>query len=631
MKSPVVLLSSLFDDVERLEPGVKGLDRDLFTIESRFKHEGDGFLAITLSSLCDAIDYGLASGRFTCPTSFSRKRGEATPKFLSGLLCKVFDPKTGQLLNMPSINAVKHLREILRMFKKLTSSPKSEAKLHSQAVRGFIETDNDIANNSFDSSKVNLFRDVSKMMLGSLHTIDYQNIPCKHGPGGVAERASTNRKWSVLRDSCFRNSYLSSKYGLDISTSDSGEVSDSHDIGTLSFDEMLYVSDLANGLVPQLSMSGCAKLLSVPKSAIARRTITMEPTLNMFIQQGLNTVLRDSITKCRILRNCLALTDQSKNQNLAMIGSRTGELSTIDLSSASDLLDLNLVKLFFATKQQFLTAALDCRSSHCDTGLFGVIELRKFAGMGNALTFPVQSIIFATLAICGVLCTEGLRPSYGNVMRAARRVRVYGDDIIIETKHVARVFEWLASFGLKVNQKKSFTEGFFRESCGVDAFRGNDVTPIYVRHWSLKSSGKSDLVASLVSTSNQLWFKGLYKVSETCKQMVEDLVGPLPLVSRFSQGLGWHSRVDTSVSHKWDEKLQRLVFRGLVVQSQRRPDPLDGYAALSKCLHQLEQRKPNQIPSSIDGKHLQSSVKRFHVRLRKRWLPTLVGTNPSYS
>jgi len=95
MKRPIALLSSLLEDFQRLEPGVMHLDRDLKTIEARFEHEGYGFLTVTLPSLCDALDQGLVQGRLACPSSFKKMKGGALPRFLSGLLCHVFDPKTG--------------------------------------------------------------------------------------------------------------------------------------------------------------------------------------------------------------------------------------------------------------------------------------------------------------------------------------------------------------------------------------------------------------------------------------------------------------------------------------------------------------------------------------------------------
>jgi hypothetical protein len=625
MKSPVVLFSSLFDGVERLVPGVKGLDRDFITIKSRFEHEGYGFISITLPSLCDAVDYGLAHGRFTCPTSFSKVRGGSIPKFLSGLICNVFDPITGLLLDSPHASYVKHLREILRLFKKITLTQKREALLHSDAVKGFISTDDSITMNSFPGDMLHYLRTVSAYVLPSLLELREDLLKPKHGPGGVAEGLSSNQKWVELHRELEKDPYVALKYGLDIISRNRDSGSNQPVGEQLSFENVLLYSDYLNGLSTQPTSSRCAKLLSVPKSSSARRTITAEPMLYQFLQQGLNLALRDSISKCSILRRCLTLSDQSKNQKLALLGSLSGKYATIDLSSASDLLSLDLVQEVFATKAHFLKCAVESRSELCDTKLSGIITMQKFAGMGNALTFPVQSVVFALLAICGLLCSEGKDPSYVNVKRAASRVRVYGDDIIVPTSAVCQVYTWLASFGLKVNQKKSFTTGYFRESCGVDAYKGVNVTPVYVRHWPSSPSGDPVTVASLVSASNQFWMLGLYETAKLLEDMVESLVGSLPCVSSKSQSLGWHSRVDTNISPcRWDGKLQRLVFRGLVVTTQMRSDPLDDYAALYKSLMTMESRHNGEIPD-VDKLHLQRSVKRFHTRLRPRWLPAQAG------
>lgn len=628
MKSPVVLLSNLFDDVDRWEPGLKGLDRDIITIESRFKHEGFGFLSLTLPILGNAIDYGLATGRFTCPTNFQKVRGGSIPKFLSGLICNVFDPITGLLLDKPHEHIVKCLREILFLFKKISLSQKREDILHAEAVDGFISTDDSILRNLFHEDKVIMLSRVSSYVLPSLIGKRVDLLKVKHGPGGVSEGYRTNQKWDALCKDLEKDPYFAVKYGLDVVSRNRNHRSNQPESNQLSFDSWLRYADYTNGLASRQPFSGCAKLISVPKSSVARRTITAEPMLYQFIQQGWNVALRDSIEKCSVLRQCLSLTDQSKNQKLAMLGSLNGKYATIDLSSASDLLSLDLVKLVFASKPDFLSSAIECRSAQCRIDKVNVIEMQKFAGMGNALTFPVQSIVFALLAICGILCTEGKMPSYVNVKRAAKRVRVYGDDIIIRSEHVSQVYEWLASFGLKVNQKKSFTTGNFRESCGVDAYKGVDVTPVYVRHWPLDTAGSPELISSLVSTSNQLWLKGLHSASKALETIVESLVGTLPVVSRASSALGWHSRVDTNIAPcRWDGKLQRLVFRGLVVVPQMRADPLDGYAALMKSLHKLESRShASVLDAPVEDKlSLQRSVRRFHTRIRPRWLPAQAG------
>lgn len=610
MKSPVELLSSLFRDAERLEPGVKGLDRDLLTIKVRFENEGYGFITIALPTLCDALDRGLADGKYTCPYGFSKKG--ALPKLLSGLLCAVFDIKTGLILDNPSIHSVKLYREITRAFKKLIYSDSREEILHKKVMSEFMDCDNaipdDISSPVFDY----YLNPVSRMILSDLNSYDPRELQAKHGPGSVAEGHSPNQKWQgVLSDMVKHDSYASS-FGFDTFIFES--FNDQQNCSSLLIEDEGELHD---------APAGIAKLISVPKSSVARRTISMEPVLKQFIQQGLNTRLRDSISRCRILRGCLALSSQTRNQIACLEGSRTGKISTIDLSAASDRLSLSLVEKIFASKALFREDLLRSRSSFIEIESIRY-KLRKYAGMGNATTFPVQSIAFALLAICAILSKDGKRPTFGNAVRASRLLRVYGDDITIPSEYVASLDTWLTYYGLKINHNKSFSTGFFRESCGVDAFHGQEVTPLYVKSLPGLLQSKSDLVPHLVALSNSYWDRALYDTSTTIRSMVEGIVGPLPLGSKKCGGLVWHSRVDTSALQKWDEKLQRFVFRTLTVKGTRADDRLNGRAALFKSLCNLELR-PIGTDGVFDKRNLESSPKRFRNRLRWRWLPTQVG------
>lgn len=622
MKSPVALLSSFFDDVKRLEPGVEGLNRDLLTVKVRFEHEGYGFLSVALSALCDALDTGLACGRFACIPHFKPVRNGTIPEFLQGMFCKVFDPKTGALLENASVHVIKLLRELLRLFKKVVMSPKRLAKLEAEARYSFIETDNSITELS-PSYRLSYLDAVSRLVLKNLDRFNSEDLIMKHGPGTVAERVKPNQKWQALLEALSNRSFLSTKFGLD-SMAFKGQCINYYDASSSSsFDELLYESDQINGLVPQHFLGDKAELLVVPKTCTALRTITREPVLNMFIQQGLNTHLRSEILKCSVLSRCLALTNQSINQKLAIEGSIHDNYATIDLSSASDLLSLSLVKRVFASKPRFLTAALDCRSSHCNTISHGVIELRKFAGMGNALTFPIQSIVFSLIVISSILHAKGKRPSFGNVKRVASCIQVYGDDIIVPTEYSRQACDWLTSFGMRVNTKKSFLNGNFKESCGVDAWKGYDVTPIYLRHVPVISAKDPEQIASLTSTQNQLWLRGLWSSSMCLVKHIEEFI-TLPRVSKATSALGQHNYVDTNVAHKWDGKLQRLVFRAYEVSSITQSDPIDGYAALFASLNKLENRD-GQISIVQDSKDwLKRSIPRFRLKLRRRWKPTIV-------
>lgn len=602
MKSPIVLLTHLFTDVKRLVPHVKGLDRDIITIEARFEHEGYSFLSVAFSSLCDALDEGLTKGRFTCPTGFKRIKSGALPRIFSGLLCDVFDAITGHLKQDPDLGSIKCLREILRMFKKASSGSTRDDILHEIAVTNFFETEGSVLR-VIPDTRGHFLKDVCRFILPDLQNVDLRDIVCKHGPGATQERVVNNQKWAFTLQAF--NELDSERFGYDCLFS------------SLRTEEGGY--DLPDVPEREYFSRRCAKLISVAKNSTSRRTITVEPVLSMFIQQGLNTKIRDAIVKCPVLNNCLSLTDQTANQKLALEGSLTREWATLDLSSASDLLSLELVKHVLAKCSTFLSAALDCRSTHVQEGQkFAPQAIAKFAGMGNALTFPVQSVVFATIAIAAILTQDGKRPSYRNVVRASRCVRVYGDDIIVRTSHAHAVVDWIGSFGLKVNTSKSFMEGNFRESCGVDAYAGVDVTPVYLRTRPDQYSAEPEAIASLVSTSNQLWMRCLYSASAALQAEVEmRLSRRLSIVPKRSSALGWHSRIDACVAHRWDTRLQRLVFRAPVIVPTTYRDSIDGYAALLKFFH---------VPLLGRGrKHLKESQRRFSSRIVMSWMPAEAG------
>lgn len=623
MKSPIALLSSLLKDFKRLEPGVKGLDRDIITIQARFEHEGYGFLSAALSTLCDSLDQGLASCQFACPTGFSRTRKGALPKMFSGLLCEVFDGKTGILKQAPNVGAIKCLREVLKLFKKVRLSDCRVEELDKSAKRTFWETDEMLARRSTPDSRLYLLSRASSYVLTRLESFEPSLVKPGHGPGAVFERCSPNQKWSEAARGLLNEEVpFSDEYGFDcfLASTRSFEKFGNTEYSRDSNLRSLSSESVKPGLLESSedeSSGRIARLISVPKNSTSRRTITVEPLLNMFVQQGLNVVLRDEITKCPILKQSLALTDQSKNQELARVGSRTGYWATLDLSSASDLLDNELVKLVFSKKASFSRMMQECRTPYVTSGYetHKPMRVRKFAGMGNALTFPVQSVVFALIAITSILECEGRSPSYWNVKRAARLVRVYGDDIIVPTHYASQVVDWLESCGLKVNRKKSFTIGNFRESCGLDAFRGYDVTPMYIKDEPSKPQMEPKAVAGFVALSNNAWLRGLYNFATSLQEMVEEATKlRFPYVSKRSGSLGWHSRKDACEVHRWNSKLQRPEFRGPTTVSMKRRDELSGNGALLKFfLTPLIQR---------DKDHLSSSVRRFRSRLKLRWFPS---------
>lgn len=203
-------------------------------------------------------------------------------------------------------------------------------------------------------------------------------------------------------------------------------------------------------------------LFTVPKKTDIDRVACKEPDLNMFIQKGIGSYFRKSL-----LRIGINLNDQSINRSLARVGSITGELATLDLSSASDSVSEGLVALLLPEIWFTLLDAVRCQVTIIDGE-----EHRNhmFSSMGNGFTFELESLLFYTLARATAYFT-GTRG----------RISVYGDDIICPTDMSSSLIWVLQYFGFSVNPDKSFVEGPFRESCGGHYHNGLDITPFYIR------------------------------------------------------------------------------------------------------------------------------------------------------
>lgn len=209
---------------------------------------------------------------------------------------------------------------------------------------------------------------------------------------------------------------------------------------------------------------GC-KITTVPKSAKTDRTIGIEPDMNIYVQKGIGTLM-----KHRLRRVGVDLRDQSLNQELARHALDRG-LATIDLSSASDTVSEQLVKLLLPA--DWLSALEACRSPRYtlrENRVTKTYRFEKFSTMGNGYTFELESLIF--WAITSFVVDE--------TFSMDRTVGIYGDDIICPSFTVPRLLWWLDLFGFSTNKEKSYWHGPFRESCGKHFFFGSEVTPVYV-------------------------------------------------------------------------------------------------------------------------------------------------------
>lgn len=210
------------------------------------------------------------------------------------------------------------------------------------------------------------------------------------------------------------------------------------------------------------------KVTTVPKNYKTDRPIAIEPQWNMFFQKGIGGLLRS-----RLRSVAVDLNDQSVNRDRAMLGSKNGSLATIDLSNASDTVSRWLVHELLPA--DWVAAMERCRSPYSVLPSGERILLRKFSSMGNGFTFELESLIFWAISSAVVQFVRK------DSKLKDHRVSVYGDDIIVPVDCYDPVCEALIALGFTPNREKSYAAGPFRESCGMHAFNGHDVTPFYIR------------------------------------------------------------------------------------------------------------------------------------------------------
>lgn len=197
--------------------------------------------------------------------------------------------------------------------------------------------------------------------------------------------------------------------------------------------------------------------------------------------------------------------------------------------------------------------------------------------MGNACTFPVETLIFLSVALSAVLTQRGLRPTPKNIKSLAGQVAVFGDDIIVPVDCRELVVDALEVLDFKVNTHKSFWNGNFRESCGVDAFQGCNVTPAY---WRMFNDGGPESLASTVETRNNFYKKFLLTAAS---RLASTLPWGIPTVHMRSGVFGLKSFIGPDlrgVKLRDNPGLQRTEVRIARLIGQQKRTPIENDSAL---------------------------------------------------
>jgi hypothetical protein len=563
-------------------------------VKRRVLTEGISFLTKTLPKLGKAFDKALSlDSKLTAKVHrFNSGDFGELPNFLGEFFSLVLG-QDGGLLPNPCIASIKVLRDILFVLYKYEISYTDKQEV--DVINKFERTEDDLATISsnlkaleacldkshvnrrrrFDSSsQVNVARE-ARILLSNLFgepcklgaCFDPQNIVPSHGPGVVATK---QRLWDKFRF-----------------TNVSGRITSVYPFDAYFCASLGHVCDRMDAFNGVSDRDLPARVILVPKDSRGPRLISCEPVDFQWVQQGLSRALVDWVECHPLTKWNVMFTNQQPNQFGALLGSLTGNYSTLDLNEASDRVSVDLVRLLFPPHIYEYLAA--CRSLSTVLPDGREIPLQKFAPMGSSLCFPILALTIWAILTAGAPDAD-----------TREGILVYGDDVIVPTAYAENAMTQLESFGLKINRDKSCTKGLFRESCGVDAFQGVDVTPVRIRTiWS--SSRRPDSYTSWIAYANSFYRKGYYNTYELIVGELVRLYGPIP---EISQGLTCASLL--AVPHdmrrlrrRSNKALQKLQYYCWDVSAPVIIKPIDGWLMLLRYFTE-GQKSPSTV---INGHH----------------------------
>jgi hypothetical protein len=522
------LIAALLHDVHNIHGDVfntRNLKLTLQKVDKRLRKEGMGFLTKTLPRLGKAFDKSLSGGPKlnAADLSLDARENSQLPRFLGELFSMVLHPD-GSVLPKPCIQCVKEIRQVLYLFYKYELPYTDEQE--QQTLSKFERTEEELTTveESIQAEKSDLssisyrYRTCTpgypgavpkeviirraRILLNEVFAFfDPTDVNPRHGPGAVATKQQLWGKYQWTNVS----RRIAEKYPLDAYFYAS--------IGHFS-DRLDHINEIGEEDLP-------ARVVLVPKDSRGPRIISCEPVDFQWVQGGLNKAIVALVESHPLTKWNVNFTRQEPNQRGALLGSKgnlassiVGRYSTLDLNEASDRVSLALVRLLFP--EPLLGYLEACRSLSTVLPDGRELKLKKFAPMGSSLCFPVLA-----LTIWAILTAAAPDADTKD------GILVYGDDVVVPTAYAENAMNSLESFGLKINRDKSCTGGFFRESCGVDAFMGENVTPVRLRTvWSSRQTAGT--YCSWISYANSCYDRSYYCIYNQIVEWLGSVYGPIP-------------------------------------------------------------------------------------------------------
>jgi len=460
---------------------------------------------------------------------------------------------------------------------------------HSVAFRDWEGVESKLSTLTFDDADMKVLKTIVTVLLEGFSVA---NVYPKFGPGKVADRE--------IRDSIEKAHHLSLDPQLVTILASIDDATEGR------FAQAFYGprSPSTKGIRRKP-----ARLKFVPKDIFKSRSICMEPNSVMFVQQALLEAFV-SVFEAGLMSRFVNLRDQSLNREGAMYGSYTGDIDTIDLSSASDSVSWALIKRIFPKEVLFYLALSRSRDAVMTDG--SVRRLWKFAPMGSALCFPIQCVVFTAVCIYSAMrqsdwlatqqagvpghnyvTQKGVRhfietafyESYGFThpdIGKFQPVHVYGDDICVDASLTRELITILSRLGFTVNEKKSFMNcSSFRESCGGYYLRGFDVTPLRYAMSERTSWKDARYVASGIALCNRAGDYGYFNLRRYLLHSVLWVEGrKRPLLFSTDRDLPFAIFSELPVN----DHLERAVFKSVEACRNAGSNALDYQRSEARCV-----------------------------------------------
>lgn len=634
VKELLQVVHHLFEDFGSTYPAlVDDFVKDERRLRNFVECRGVHALCVDLVAAGKHFDRCLSEGKYKLSGLPLTKRYSGRvviPKFLRGLYLLVFD-EAGNLKEDCEVEAILFIRQILFVGKKVAlacSDDQVLAEVESffaidrtlpepegfwretrpeigdvaRYYQGFASPDSSLYLHRISGNLDSSLREEMSILLKNLDAIsrlftttlgpyDPSEWRFRHGPGAISERTGPTNKyyWSNWSDR-LENAFPIADYGFH-SFSSWADRADRGDIG---------------------SSEPASRLISVPKTFTKPRLIAAEPSEHQWCQQNLWHYFLER-TRRTWLGLFIKFDDQTFNQEKCLKGSVDGSLATVDLSAASDRVTCHIVGQFFRVNPRLLLALQSTRtrflSQSINPSIDELTELRKFSTMGSACTFPVQSLLFLATCLAAVATKRRLPIQTSVLEELHSEVAVFGDDLIIPSDSRDLLFAALEVLHFKVNDHKSFWSGNFRESCGVDAFRGCNVTPVY---WRAPKGKTPESIVSALEVRNNFYSKFYSRTAEFLTSAMR--AESIPYVRMGSGVCGFKTFTSpprTGLT-RWNESLYRAETSVTTFTSRQQKTPV----ADDSALLQYFTERPSPFILWRSG-----VMQRASLRKKKRWVP----------